>query len=192
MPDGAAGISAFEWVRVLQVGAFFLLLVVCGYTDLAKGKVYDWATYPAIGLGLGLAYALGGFGWGMGWLNGSSLLNALLGGLIGAAVPGAFALAGWVGGGDVKLAAAVGSMMGPWFLILALLYGSLVGAIFGAAVLLRHHRLREGLKRGLRMALFLERAREKVGDEKALTVPYGLAMVIGCFAAFFLHIVPGA
>lgn len=80
------------------------------------------------------------------------VLGLVTGGLrgLGAAVVGLlvgvgilfvpFAL-GWVGAGDVKLLAAVGSILGAKGAAFSMLYGAVAGGIISAAVLVRRRRL---------------------------------------------------
>jgi prepilin peptidase CpaA len=102
--------------------------VVGAATDLWRGKVYNVLTYPAcvVGLVLGLTY----FGWkGLG-------LSAL--GLALAFVP-SFALfaMGGLGGGDVKLFAALGALLGATQGIAILLLSFVVGGIFSIFALVK-------------------------------------------------------
>ena len=77
-----------------------LLVAVALYTDITQGKIYNWLTAPALGVGLllngvfygtaGLLSSLGGIGIGLALF----LLSAVLGRILG--------------GGDVKVLTALG------------------------------------------------------------------------------------
>ena len=41
----------WEWVSLIVLAA---VLVAAGASDLARGKVFNWLTYPAIAVGLAL------------------------------------------------------------------------------------------------------------------------------------------
>src|SRR5688572_12919367 len=79
-------------------------------TDLRSRRISNRLTVPVMALGL----AAGGL-WG-GW---GGLANSVSGLLLGAALlllPWVF---GALGGGDLKLMAAVGALKGPYFVLLA-------------------------------------------------------------------------
>jgi len=96
-------------------GLLLLLLIVCASTDLTSHKIPNWATYPAVFWGLTLnALSIPEGAWGF-----ASNLGAVG---LGAAVGGLFACLGVMlivysitggGAGDVKLAAGIGTLLGP-------------------------------------------------------------------------------
>ena len=69
---------------------------------------------------------------GMGWIHGD-WLPFILGGLLGFIVVLPFTLSGGIGGGDLKLVAALGLWLGPLLLLQALFWTALAG--FGCAVI---------------------------------------------------------
>lgn len=111
-----------------EVLALLLLVVVTVYTELKEGKIYNWLTLPAIGLGLFLALLQGwdqflGSVWGMLIGGGIFLFPYLLSGLAtGRPV---------IGGGDVKFIAAVGALTGIFFTLQVIYYAVLIGVVFG-------------------------------------------------------------
>jgi prepilin peptidase CpaA len=104
------------------------LLATATVTDLRGRRIPNALTIPAAVLGVALQAALGGPGGAqiaaLGWLVGFGLL----------ALP---CLLGWMGGGDVKLLAAVGAAQGPTLVLSAGLYGMLVGGLASLAILLQ-------------------------------------------------------
>ena len=66
--------------RLASIVALFLLLIVSAYTDITRNKVYNWCTFPAIGLGMALAYLGGGLSEAHGYNLSSSLLGIATGG----------------------------------------------------------------------------------------------------------------
>lgn len=150
-----------------------VLLGICLYTDVRRKKIPNWATLPAVALGLGLN-GLGG-GWtglkasGMGLGVGFGALFVL------------FAL-GWMGGGDVKLMAAVGAIKGYPFVLSALVYSILVGGFIGLAVLIWRRRLL-GTMRSIGLFL-LSRAAwatppHELDQQAMQPIPFGVAIVAG-------------
>jgi prepilin peptidase CpaA len=99
------------------------ILVVATFTDVRSRRIPNWLVLPFLAVGVGVS------GWLHGWHGvGSSLAGAALGLLI-------YGLLFWFGGmgaGDVKLCVAIGAWIGPWQLIISLIFTSLAG---GAMVL---------------------------------------------------------
>jgi len=96
------------------------LVVVCATTDVLKGKIYNAVTYPAIGIGIILA----------GLSKGEpTLMNSLLGLGMGFLPLFIVFVLGGMGGGDVKLMAAIGAVKGYPFIVYAMFYSGLVGGL---------------------------------------------------------------
>jgi prepilin peptidase CpaA len=149
-----------------------VVAVVGGFTDVRSGKVYNILTYPAAGLGLvlqtassgtdGLVFGVGGLLVGLGIL----LIPYLL---------------GFVGGGDVKLLAAVGTFIGPRDTASVMLFGAAFGGLLAIVLLLKR---RELVSTALQLAFAprqtLGAATLAKGDFPfATTVPLGLIAAFG-------------
>jgi len=106
--------------------ALLLLAVAAGICDGWRKRVPNTLTYPAILVGMLVGFLEGGLP-GLGW----SALGASAG-LLGT-LP-LFALGG-MGGGDVKLFAAIGALAGPWGLLFCFVASLLIGALFAVALL---------------------------------------------------------
>ncbi len=98
-----------------------VLLIVATYTDLRWSRIPNWLTFPAMGLGIVVQAWVGG-------------LSAVLFGLAGLGVgmglfvfPYAFKA---IGAGDVKLMAAIGSMVGPFDALSIALLSVLAGGVY--------------------------------------------------------------
>ncbi|NQT85663.1 prepilin peptidase [bacterium] len=173
-----------------------LLLVVAAYTDVARGKVYNWCTYPCIFAGLAIGYIIGGWNDGAGALPNSllrapevfDLQNSLLGLVAAGGLFGLFFVLGSMGAGDVKMAAAIGALMGWHFAVGAVVFSSLVGGAMAIGWLIWRGQLRRGLWDSLRASVRLKRAQDIVGEDSPATVamPYGLALSIGTLWAWFI------
>lgn len=166
--------------ELLLTELLFAVLIIGAYTDVACGKIYNWCTYPAILAGLAV-YSLVGYGVGDWFFPLRSLLGAAVGvGLF--LLPYRFGL---VGGGDVKLVGAIGALQGTEFVVLSTFLSTVVGAIFGLSILIWKGRFREGMRNLGSAALKPWRLRKKtVVDDTYL--PYGLAIALGTFWAWFL------
>ncbi len=159
-------------------GALALCLVAgAAYTDLRYGKVRNAMTIPALGIGII---------WGVATHGLTGLVSALGG--IG------IALALWVissgcgrcmGGGDIKLLAAIGALCGAQFVLASLVIAVLVGGVMALIIAIRHGQLGATVRRcsawiacrlGTRQALSLG------GDGQGLRIPYALPIAAGVVA----------
>jgi prepilin peptidase CpaA len=103
-----------------------LLAVTCAVTDLWKGRIYNAVTYPAIALGFAVQIAAHGL---------PGLWSALGGFAVGFFPPFILFALGGMGGGDVKILAAVGAAAGAVAATEALVLGFFFGAFIGMAQL---------------------------------------------------------
>ena len=151
----------------------FVLLVLCAYWDIRFRKIPNWATLPGAALGLGMNGLFSGWQGmkisGLGFLVGFGALVVL------------FAL-GWMGGGDVKLMAAVGALKGYPFIVSALFYSLIVGVVIGVAMLIWNRKALRTLKNlfyiiGSRFTKLVPR--QDVDRKEAQKIPFGLAIVLG-------------
>jgi prepilin peptidase CpaA len=169
-------------------GALFLTLIVSAYTDMARGKIYNWCTYSAMFAGVSACYIAGGR---------RGLTLPLIGLAVGVGifiVPYLFKL---VGAGDVKLMGAVGALAGGRslpvkgqeleglsFVLLAVFLTTVIGAILGLSILIWKGKLRRAFG-NIGGAMFTP-WRLKAGDSVDETrVPYGVAIALGTFWAWF-------
>ena len=119
-----------------------LAIAACGVTgaliDLKTRRVPNVLTGGIAVLGVGLSAT---------HLSGVTVTDALLGGLVGLVfmLPGF--LIGATGGGDVKLFAALGTMLGPRDIGFAFLYALIAGGLLAVAVALQRRRFYETLGR---------------------------------------------
>lgn len=97
----------FDFGAQTELVAFIAAILISGIaalTDWRAGKVPNWLTYPLLVLGP-LAYGIA---------HGSSgAISSVLGIFVCGLVPMLLWFQGAVGGGDVKMIAAIGAVMGP-------------------------------------------------------------------------------
>ena len=118
--------------------------------DLRRGAISNWVNLAAIVGGL-LYHSIQ-----HGWLG---LAMAAAGAVLGFAIFLALYCMGGLGGGDVKLMAAFGALLGPLGILTAAVLASAIGGLMAAAsLMLRRHR-------------------------KA--IPYGPAIVLGAWLALW-------
>jgi len=149
-------------------------------TDLRSRLILDVVTLPMLGLGLAIRGAL------VGWDGPLGLASGLLGAGVGL---GAFLVPAWRGGigmGDVKLAGAVGAVLGVERIFAALLWIAVAGGLFAFAVVALRGRVRSTL-RGIARTILL---RPPVQATERIYLPYGVAIVAGTVASVALEVAP--
>ncbi len=139
---------------------YFLLAVIGGAAtveDLVRRSISNWISLAALVSGIGCQVIAGG------WRGAGA---AALGAAAGFSVFLVFYLLGGMGGGDVKLMAGFGSMLGAWRLLQAAFWIAITGGLIAAAVL-GYSALRR----------VLAKQQENTGRVRA--IPYAPAIVIG-------------
>ncbi len=132
-----------EWIAAAVLVA---VVVTAAATDLARGQVYNWLTYPAVLAGLAIWTVAGAVDGG--WSGAVGGLGGSLAGLLIAFVPMliAFQLGG-IGGGDAKLAAAIGAIGCTRLALYALFYGFLVSGVIALIVMVSRRVVRQTMGR---------------------------------------------
>jgi len=156
------------------------LLTVSALTDLRTGRIYNRVTYPAMLAGIAASFA------GLG----PSPAMAILGGVIGGALLYVMFAFGWMGGGDVKLMAAVGFLTGFPFILDAMFYAIFVGGLFAALVLIWRGEV-SGLAGDLAMLMRRTAGNAPAGvvtiQPRGGSFPFGVAIGVGTLIALFLQ-----
>ncbi|PIQ28141.1 prepilin peptidase [bacterium (Candidatus Blackallbacteria) CG17_big_fil_post_rev_8_21_14_2_50_48_46] len=157
-----------------------LVGLIATVTDFWKRKIYNWLTLPAILAGLALNL----------WLTGlPGLGNSFLGLLLGGGVFLILGLMGMMAGGDIKLAAAIGALIGWKLTISSLYYAAILGGIFAILWSAAHGTLWATLKRVGR-ALYAAAApgmkpEVELAQSETRPMPYGVAISWGAITALF-------
>jgi prepilin peptidase CpaA len=107
--------------------ALSLGLAAAVVIDARTRRIPNWLTGAIAGAGFGIAFGGGGV----------TPLQALLGVLVGLALMLPGHLIGATGAGDVKLMAAVGSVLGPGLAFRAFLYSALAGGVLALTIAAR-------------------------------------------------------
>jgi prepilin peptidase CpaA len=142
--------------------------------DLYTRRIPNALTCGVAALGLAVA------AFGLGVLT---VPQALLGLAVGFALMLPGHLIGATGAGDVKLFAALGTLIGPRAIVLAFVYTALAGGALAVAVAVRRQLLRETVDRALTL---VRTAGANVGEIERAAVnrfAYAPAIAIGSLAA---------
>jgi len=154
------------------------ILLIASVTDILRHKVYNWLTFPALGLGLGLNAA---------WQQLPGLWGGCAGLLVGGLLFFPAFFWGGMGAGDVKLMAVVGAFMGWVFVINAALYAAVIGGVLAAAWLLIRGELLPAVKRIGRFLYSVFRPHLKIEPlSRKYPIPFAVIIFAGTVAAFFL------
>jgi Flp pilus assembly protein protease CpaA len=155
-------------------------LIVAAATDLRWSKVFNWLTWPAIGLGV-LLGLLGGTGPAV------TMLEGLAAGLVAGLV---FMVFFRSGAGDAKLLIVVGSLCGPSFLLGAALYGGIAGFPLALVVMWRRGVVRYTLANFAANSVQRAAGNKDVdiaSNSRAGKMPYALAIAAGAAITYFIH-----
>jgi prepilin peptidase CpaA len=157
------------------------LAVACMVTDLWKGRIYNAVTYPAIVLGFIAQIALHGT---------TGFWTALAGFSVGFFPAFLLFALGGLGGGDVKLLAAVGAIAGAVPATETLILSFLFGAFFGLAKLAWKGRLFATLWRAVRVlggfvVPGVPRTRLVDEGERPTLMHFGTAMCLAILATLW-------
>ena len=161
-------ISSDVLALMLVLGAGLAAAVI----DLNTRRVPNTLT-GAVALA-GLLLALSGYGR-VG--AGAALAGCVIGLLL--MLPGH--LFGATGGGDVKLLAALGTLLGPWETITAFVVTAIAGGVIAIGVALHRQRLGKTLGATVRIATGTETAVEEIEADR--TFAYAPAIAIGAALA---------
>ena len=158
---------------LLASGVLAAVLILAAAMDLRTQRIPNWLTGSALMAGF-LIHT-----WASG-LEGIKLSAA--GGAAGFGLFALFFLAGWMGGGDVKLMAAVGSLKGVWFVLHAAFYAGLVGGALALSVMIWKGTLWRNLRNMALSAyttLHPRRKRVPLVEVSQERIPFCLAISLG-------------
>ncbi len=169
----------------MQVATAILTITVVSiavYTDVRRGKIYNYLTLPAMAIGLILNTVSGGF---------DGLVSSLGGIGIGLLLFFLSAIFGRIlGGGDIKLLAALGALQGANFLLWALVYTAVIGGVLALVVAVGRGILWQRLK-ALVTACYLRAVAQvpmeiEPASNDAPRLPYAIAICLGSLVALVI------
>ena len=146
--------------------------------DLRTGRIPNPLTALVAVTGVGLA--------GLG-LSGHSMAGAFAGALVGFALMLPGHVLGGTGAGDVKLLAALGTVLGPGGVAMAFLYSAIAGGVLALGHALARRRLGTTLSRVARLAAAPGETRQEITRAAHRSrFAYGPALAVGAIAAALL------
>lgn len=163
------------WTHLVPIVAA-TTAVCAGVIDTRERRIPNRLTYPAMLVGLTLQTAL--FGW-------RGLLLAVGGGLFFGGVFLMFYVIRAMGAGDVKLAAALGCIVGSSASLQLMFATAVAGGVLAIIVMIRAGRMMQTLRNTLYVASFHARHGLQthpvvnLDNPTALRMPYGLAFAAG-------------
>ena len=117
--------------------AIAAVTIAAAAVDLRTRRVPNWLTFGTAALGITMA---------MTHLDGVGVAGAFEGLLVGLLLMLPGHVIGRTGAGDVKLLAALGTLLGPRSIAMAFLYTAIAGGGIAVLVAMRRRRLRETLE----------------------------------------------
>jgi prepilin peptidase CpaA len=155
----------------------FTGLAAAVVTDVRTRRIPNWLTGAIAGAGFGLAC-------GGGTVTPLQAVLGLLAGLL-LMMPGH--VIGATGAGDVKLMAAIGSVVGPEMVFRAFLYSAVAGGVFAVIVAVRRGRLAATLQDAGRLVTAPAGARETIeSPARANRFAYGPAIAAGTLVSLMV------
>lgn len=142
--------------------------------DLLVHRIPNRLTGSLLCAGLALQLAFGGW---------SALTDAALGALVGLGMLLPLHLLRAMGAGDVKLLAAIGSLLGPHWTLIAGIYTLIAGAVLALGYVALGVLRAAALPAGAPWPLRIHSARERAQQLRRERFPYAIAIVIGALAS---------
>jgi prepilin peptidase CpaA len=170
-------------MRIDMTEIFLILVLAMGIaSDLRWRRIPNWLTAPSILAGLGFHTAMNQF---------AGFVFSLEGASVGLGLFVILYMCGWMGAGDVKLFAAVGSFLGPAQTISAAIVIALVGGLLALLVLGFH----QGWRRmGLQLwshveTMLLTKSVQGLTPVQgaAPKVPYAVAIGLGTIGSYWWY-----
>ncbi len=157
------------------------VVILAAISDLIRARIPNWITVPGVVLGLGLHAYYGGL---------AGAASSAAGMALGFGFFMVLHLAGGMGAGDVKLAGAVGALVGARMFIAVFIATGLLGGVAAIVLSLARGRLRQTLAGTGALLANLGHFRwgavqqsSSLDSPGALRLPYGAVIAGGTIAA---------
>jgi len=154
-----------------------ILFAVACYGEIRWHRIPNWLTLAGMALGLGAGTITAGF---------AGLADSALGLVVGGGVFLPFCLMGVIGGGDMKLMAATGAILGWPLVLYALTDTCMAGGLLALVIMAWNGVLLTTLTNAFRILVGMPR--QNRGLRNPPMVPYGLAIAAGTLFSLFFRI----
>lgn len=152
------------------------MVLIAAFTDLKRREIPNWLTLGGILAGLAMNT----------WLAGLAGLKAAATGLgLAALIFIPLFILRWLGGGDVKIMAAIGTLAGAQNMIVIFVLDAILGGIVALVLVIVRRRLLKTLRNIPRM-FRLERGSElEAGGEKSMGLPRAVTIAAATLLALW-------
>lgn len=165
---------SIEVLRLVENVVLVALLVTVMYTDWRFLRIPNVFTYPAMLAGL----VLGAFEGLPGELFVGGLVDHVAALILAFAISYPFYAAGGLKAGDAKLLMAIGAIRGTNFLLVAAVYGALIGGVLAIGFILTRRLARPAAGA----------APNTLSGIMKSSIPYGVALAVGGLLALALEV----
>ena len=159
-------------------------IMIAVFFDWKARRIPNWLTFSLLVIGL-LFHT-----WAHGWAGFGQSAAGFAAGIFFLFIPFAF---GGVGGGDVKLMGAIGSLVGAGLVFKIFLATAIFGGIFSLLEMIQRKAVRKTLKRIRDLLVYVALTKrippEETAKAQGLHIPYAFA--IGCGTLFVLCVMGG-
>lgn len=165
-----------------------LVAIAAAIVDVRQHRIPNAITYPAIGLGMVIRCSL--YGW-------RGLASAIAGAMVATGIMFLFYCVKAMGAGDVKLMAAIGSLVGLTELGTVLAATAIAGGVMATIYVCYRGRFGSTLRSVASVVLFHSESglrphpRVNLNNPAALRMPYGLAIAAGSLYALLAAMMGG-
>lgn len=157
--------------------SLLIFVIVNSYTDLKYRRIYNKITIPFLILGIIVNVYMNGL---------DGLLFSIKGIGIGFAILLIPFILGWIGGGDVKLLASVGSWVGINMIVYSTLWGMIFAGIASLIYLIKNKRLGIFLKQ---LGLVFYSVKSINSIENSGKLPLGVFLGLGILINWFNFVI---
>jgi prepilin peptidase CpaA len=168
----------------LQIAGVVVAIAACAtgtVTDLKKGVIPNWITVPSMVIGLGLSLAFNG------WMG---LFLSMLSALATAMAPLLLFRFNAMGGGDVKLFFAIGSLLGIDLSLQVLMASFCAGAVYGIGLWVARGELKTRFRNMIFKVIPIRilKNRSEISPGEPTYIRFAPAILVGCLITVALNL----
>ena len=167
-----------QGMLVFSLGALAVLVTIAVYTELKEKRIPNSLTLLGMLAGLAVGYLPGG-------ITGRSSVAGLA---MGFGLLFIFYVFGGIGGGDVKLMGAVGALLGYPLILPVIFYTAIIGGFMAILLLIWKDEFWHGCRRFFSLCRRKTEVSVAPTPTEPLTIPYGVAIAIGCILSLFIGV----